>query len=420
MEQIIINGGFPLRGSVEVSGMKNAALPIIFACILTKSQCTIENIPLISDVSLAIEILREMGASVHYISETSVEIDTSSLRCGHSPDVLVSGMRASTYLIGAELGRFGQSHMGLPGGCTFGERPIDQHIKGFKALGADVVLSETGIDGHTDNGIHAGSVYFDITSVGATINIMMAAVLADGLTVIENAACEPHIVDLANFFNTCGAAITGAGTNVIKIRGVKELHGCTYEIIPDMIEAGTYMTAVAAAGGRIEIRNVIPKHLESISAKLRDMNVTVEEFDDSLVVSSPGRTALRPTNVQTKPYPGFPTDMHPQFSALMCLAPGESTMTETVFEKRFRYVSELLRMGADIDADDRCAHIRGGSLHGADVHAMDLRAGAAMIVAGLAAEGTTYVTGVDYIRRGYQDIVKKFRGLGADISEIDR
>ena len=417
MERIVINGGNPLYGDVNISGMKNAALPIIFACILTKDKCTIENLPLISDVTLAIEILECMGATVEYIDETTVSIDTTELRGGTSPCELVGKMRASTYLLGAELGRFGSSKIGLPGGCNFGDRPIDQHIKGFKALGAEVDASDNEIIAFTANGMHSGTVYFDITSVGATINVMMAAVLAEGLTVIENAACEPHIVDLANFFNTCGANITGAGTNMIKIRGVESLHGCTYEIIPDMIEAGTFMTAVAATGGRVNINNIIPKHLESISAKLRDMGVLVEEFDDSLTVSA--FDPLKPTQVQTKPYPGFPTDMHPQFTALMCMVDGESGMRETVFENRFRYVDELKKMGADIEIDGRLAKVNGRAyLHGATVKTTDLRAGAALIVAGLAAHGTTIVTDIGYIKRGYQDIVSKFKTLGADIEEF--
>ena len=417
MDRIIINGGNPLQGEVAISGMKNAALPIVFACILTKSKCVIENIPLISDVTLAIKIIEAMGGAIRYIDETTVEIDTTDLRGGVAPDELVNKMRASTYLLGAELGRFGYSKIGLPGGCNFGNRPIDQHIKGFKALGADVIIHDNKIVASTPNGVHSGSIYFDITSVGATINAMMAAVLAPGLTVIENAACEPHIVDLANFFNTCGANITGAGTNVIKIRGVEELHGCTYEIIPDMIEAGTFMTAVAATTGSVKIMNIIPKHLESITAKLRDMGVVVNEFDDYLEVTA--GPLLKPTFVQTKPYPGFPTDMHPQFTALMCLANGESTMTENVFESRFKYVDELRKMGANIDTDGRIARIHGrADLKGAEVVSVDLRAGAAMIVAGLAAKGETVVTNIELIRRGYQDIVEKFRSLGADISEI--
>ena len=417
MDKIIVNGGNPLYGEVAISGMKNAALPIVFACILTKSKCVIENIPLISDVALAIEIIESMGGHIRHIDETTVEIDTTNLQGGIAPDELVSKMRASTYLIGAELGRFGYSKIGLPGGCNFGNRPIDQHIKGFKALGADVIINDSKIVASTPNGVHSGSIYFDITSVGATINVMMAAVLAPGLTVIENAACEPHIVDLANFFNTCGAKITGAGTNVIKIRGVEELHGCTYEIIPDMIEAGTFMTAVAATSGSIKILNIIPKHLESITAKLRDMGVVVNEFDDYLEVTA-GRS-LKPTHVQTKPYPGFPTDMHPQFTALLCRANGESTLTENVFENRFKYVDELLKMGANIDTDGRVATIHGVTpLQGAEVVSVDLRAGAALIVAGLAAKGTTTVTNIELIRRGYQDIVAKFKALGADIEEI--
>ncbi len=418
MDKIIINGGKPLYGNVAISGMKNAALPIVFACILTKSKCVIENIPIISDVAIAIDIIETMGGKIRHIDEKTVEIDTSELKYGAAPDELVSKMRASTYLIGAELGRFGRSSIGLPGGCNFGSRPIDQHIKGFKALGADVIVNDDKIVASTPNGVHSGSIYFDITSVGATINVMMAAVLAPGLTVIENAACEPHVVDLANFFNTCGANISGAGTNVIKIRGVEELHGCTYEIIPDMIEAGTFMTAVAATSGSITIENIIPKHLESITAKLRDMGVVVNEFDDYLEVTA--GSSLKPTHVQTKPYPGFPTDMHPQFTALLCRANGESALTETVFENRFKYVDELRKMGATIEVDGRIAKINGGAaLHGASVTSVDLRAGAALIVAGLAAEGRTEVTNIELIRRGYQDIVAKFRSLGADISEID-
>ena len=418
MDKIVISGGFPLYGDVEVSGMKNAALPIIFGCILTRSKCTIENLPMISDVTIALEIIESMGASVKYIDDTTVEIDTSELSQGKAPDELVSKMRASTYLLGAELGRFGKADIGLPGGCNFGDRPLDQHIKGFEALGATVEMTEKCISATTENGIHSGNVYFDITSVGATINIITAAVLAEGLTVIENAACEPHIVDLANFFNTCGANITGAGTNIIKIRGVESLHGCTYEIIPDMIEAGTYMTAVAATGGNINIKNIIPKHLESITAKLRDMGVTVEEDDESVRVIADQK--LKPTRVQTKPYPGFPTDMHPQFVTLMCNAEGESVLTENIFEHRFRYVEELTKMGADIELDGRIAKINGGkTLVGTEVHTVDLRAGAAMIVAGLCASGTTTVTGIEYIKRGYHNIVGKFKSIGAHIEEYD-
>ena len=418
MDKIVINGGYRLNGDIEISGMKNAALPIIFGCILTEDKCTIENLPLISDVTIALQIIESMGATVSYIDDSTVEIDTTRLSQGKAPAELVSKMRASTYLLGAELGRFGKASIGLPGGCNFGDRPIDQHIKGFTALGAEVIMTDDTITATTENGIHSGTVYFDLTSVGATINIMTAAVLAEGLTVIENAACEPHIVDLANFFNTCGANITGAGTNIIKIRGVEKLHGCSYEIIPDMIEAGTFMTAVAAAGGSVTINNIIPKHLESITAKLRDMGVKVEEFDESLLIVSDGE--LKPTKVQTKPYPGFPTDMQPQFTAVMCMAKGESTMTENIFEHRFRYIEELQKMGADIEIDGRMAKINGsGSLSGATVTTMDLRAGAAMIVAGLCASGTTTVTNIQYIKRGYHDIVGKFKTLGAKIEEFD-
>jgi len=418
MDKIVINGGFPLRGEVNVSGMKNAALPIIFGCILTRSKCTIENIPMISDVEIALEIIRSMGADVIIKDDTTVEIDTEHFKQGIAPADLVKKMRASTYLLGAELGRFGKANIGLPGGCNFGDRPIDQHIKGFEALGATVTVSDGTITATTENGMHSGNVYFDITSVGATINIMTAAVLAEGMTIIENAACEPHVVDLANFFNTCGAQITGAGTNVIKIRGVSKLHGCVYEIIPDMIEAGTYMTAIAATGGDVVINNIIPKHLESITAKLRDMGVTVEEDDESLRIISD--RVLRPTRIQTMPYPGFPTDMHPQFVTLMCMASGESVLTENIFEKRFGYVDELHKMGAEITVDGRAAKVIGtGKLNGTSVSAMDLRAGAAMIVAGLCASGTTTVTNIQYIRRGYHDIVGKFKSIGARIDEFD-
>lgn len=417
MEKIIIRGGRELHGDVYISGMKNAALPIIFATILTADKCVIENVPRVSDITMSFEILSAMGAVVSYIDDTTVEIDTSSLRGGISPYDLVSKMRGSTYLIGAELARFGRSRVGYPGGCNFGTRPIDMHIKGFEALGATVSQDSEYVYADAPNGLSGSSIYFDISSVGATVNIMLAATLAEGLTVIENAAREPHIVDLANFLNTCGASIKGAGTSIIKIEGVKSLHGCTYDIIPDMIEAGTYMTAVAGTGGEVNIRNVIPKHLEIISAKLAEMGVQIETFDDYLTVRSSG--VLRPTNIQTLPYPGFPTDMHPQFSTLLSVARGDSTVYETIWKNRFKYVAELERMGADITVREPFASFRGVErLHGASVKSTDLRAGAAIVIAGLIAEGETEITDIFTIERGYLDIVGKLRELGADISKV--
>ncbi len=416
MEQIVINGGRSLFGNVEISGMKNAALPIIIACILTEDVCVIENLPCISDVTLSLEILKSMGANIKMLGKNTVEIDTRHLEGGKSPYDLVSKMRGSTYLIGAELGRFGAAKVGWPGGCDFGERPIDQHIKGFSALGAKVNVENGYIYADASAGLVGNQIYFDVVTVGATINIMLAAVKAEGTTIIDNAAREPHIVDLANFFNTCGAKISGAGTSVIKIKGVKELHGCSYAIIPDMIEAGTFMTAVAATGGNVRITNVIPKHLEIISAKLVEMGVNVEEFDDSIVVKREG--AINGVNVKTLPYPGFPTDMHPQMSALFCFANGMGSVSEGIWENRFRYVDELRKMGAQISVDGKTATITGGNpMTGAPVKATDLRAGAAMIIAGLAAKGRTEIGNIGSIERGYDNVVEKFRALGADISK---
>ncbi|MBQ8397666.1 MAG: UDP-N-acetylglucosamine 1-carboxyvinyltransferase [Clostridia bacterium] len=417
MEKIIIEGGTPLYGEIEINGMKNAALPIILASILTEDKCVIEHLPAISDVSLALEILRSMGAGVKMLNRTTVEIDTTHIRGGNSPYDLVSKMRGSTYLIGAELGRFGAARVGWPGGCDFGVRPIDQHIKGFEALGAEVDIENGYIVANAPDGLRGGQVYFDCVTVGATVNVMIAAVLAKGNTVIDNAAREPHIVDLANFLNTCGAKITGAGTSVIRISGVEKLHGCTYTIIPDMIEAGTYMAAVAATGGRVRITNVIPKHLEIISAKLEEMGATIEEDGDSITISRLGD--LRRANIKTLPYPGFPTDMHPQMSAVLCCAKGTSIVSEGIWENRFRYVDELLKMGADITVDGRTATIQGVErLSGAPVRAVDLRAGAAMLIAGLAAEGRTEVSGIGSIERGYDDIVGKLTRLGANVKKV--
>ncbi len=416
MEKIIINGGRPLRGAVEVSGAKNAAVPIILATLLIDDKCIIENVPAISDVSLSLEMLSAMGCKVKMLGRSTVEIDSRPAQGGLSPYELVRQMRGSYYLVGAELGRWNRAYVGLPGGCNFGVRPIDQHIKGFKALGAKISVEGGYIDARAERLVGA-SIYFDTVTVGGTINVMIAAARAKGTTVIENAAREPHVVDLANFLNSCGAKISGAGTDVIKIRGVDRLYGSTYAIIPDMIEAGTYMCAAAATRGSLHIANVIPKHLESISAKLEEMGVEVIENDDSIDVRHTG--TLHRVNIKTLPYPGFPTDMNPQIGVLLCLAEGVSCLTEGVFDNRFRYVEELKRMGANINVDGTTAIIEGGvGLSAAPVKAVDLRAGVAMIIAGLAATGRTEIEDIHYIERGYDDIVGKLRAVGADIKKV--
>ena len=416
MEKIIINGGRPLHGSVEVSGSKNAAVPIILATLMIDDKCVIENVPSISDVSLSLEILAAMGCRIRMLSKNTVEIDSRGAVGGVSPYELVRKMRGSYYLVGAELARWGKAYVGLPGGCDFGVRPIDQHIKGFKALGSTVSVEGGYIDARAEN-LSGASIYFDVETVGGTINVMIAASRAKGTTIIENAAREPHIVDLANFLNSCGAKISGAGTDVIKVKGVDRLYGSTYAIIPDMIEAGTYMCAAAATGGRLKVTNVIPKHMESISAKLEEMGVTLIENDDSIEVISTGE--LHRVNVKTLPYPGFPTDMNPQFGALLCLAKGVSCLTESIFNNRFRYVEELKRMGASIKVDGSTAIIEGGvPLSGAPVKAVDLRAGVAMIIAGLAIKGRTEIEDIHYIERGYDDVVGKLRAVGADIKKV--
>ena len=417
MEKIVINGGVPLRGTVETSGMKNGALPILFATILVDGKCIIENVPAINDVYISLDILQQMGVSVRMLDKTTVEIDATHIRAGTAPIDLVRKLRASYYLLGAELGRFGRAYVGYPGGCDFGVRPIDQHIKGFEALGATVTLEGGYIEVNAENGLRGTSVFFDEVTVGGTMNVMLAAVKAKGTTIIENAAREPHIVDLANFLNTCGARVRGAGTDTIKIVGVEELYGCGYAIIPDMIEAGTYMMAAAVTGGTLRINNVIPKHLESITMKLQEMGVDVVEDDDYVIVSSTGK--LRKVNVKTQPYPGFPTDMQPQMAALMCFANGVSFLNESVWDNRFRYVEQLHRMGASIKVDGKTAIIEGGvPLTGAQVTACDLRAGAAMVIAALAIEGRTEIDNIQCIERGYDDIVGKLRAVGADIRKV--
>ncbi|MBR6676918.1 MAG: UDP-N-acetylglucosamine 1-carboxyvinyltransferase [Clostridia bacterium] len=417
MDKIVVKGGASLHGSVEISGMKNAALPIIYACALVEDKCIIENVPDVRDVALSLNILKEMGATVTSVGKNAVEIDCTELRCGTSRPELVRKIRASYYLLGSEFGRFGRSTVAYPGGCDFGGRPIDQHVKGFEYLGAKVNVDCDMVEIESEHGPVGANIFFDFVTVGATINVMLAAVLAEGTTVIENAAREPHIVDLANFLNTCGARISGAGTDVIKIKGVNNLHGCTYAIIPDMIEAGTYMIAAAATGGCVRLTNVIPKHLECVSSKIEETGAIVDEYDDSVVVT--GKDTVRKANVKTRPYPGFPTDMQPQMATLLCLADGVSCVTEGVYEKRFRYVAELQKMGAAINVDGRSAVIEGGKpLHGASVEAVDLRAGVAMIIAGLCAEGTTEISQIHLIERGYDDVVGKLKSLGADIEKV--
>ena len=414
MDCLVVNGGKPLSGSITVGGMKNAALPILFATILVEGRCVIENLPPISDVTTALEILRAMGAKIHMLNKTTMEIDTSVIRCGSAPYELARNMRASYYVLGAELGRFRQASAACPGGCDFGVRPIDQHVKGFRAMGAEVTEGNFVHAAARGGRLAGANVYMDVVSVGATMNIMMAAVLADGTTTIENAAKEPHIVDLANFLNSMGADIKGAGTDSIRIKGVERLSGGTYCIIPDQIEAGTYMAAVAATGGQLLIRNIIPKHMDCISAKLMEMGVTVEEQDDTMLIRRSG--PLQRANVKTLPYPGFPTDMQPQITVALCLAQGTSLVTEGVWNNRFKYVEELRRMGAQIQVDGRVAVVEGVTqLTGAPVQACDLRAGAALVIAGLAAQGETELTQVQYIERGYEDLVGKLRQLGADI-----
>lgn len=418
-KKILIRGGKPLHGDISISGMKNAALPILFASILVRGECVLENIPDVSDISASLEILRQMGAKIETTGNGQVRIDTAELCPGSSPYELVRKLRGSTYLLGAELGRFGKASVGWPGGCDFGApRPLDQHMKGFEALGATVSTDNGYINLCTEGTLHGSSVYFDIASVGATVNIILAAVLAEGTTVIDNAAREPHIVDLANFLNSCGANITGAGTTVIKVHGVKELHGCTYAIIPDMIEAGTYMIAAAATCGSIRVTNVIPKHLESISAKLEEMGVDIVEEDDYVIVSR--SKPLRRVTVKTQPYPGFPTDMQPQMAVVLALSEGTSIITESIFENRFRYVDELNKMGAQIRTEGNTAIISGVERYtGADVDAPDLRAGAALVIAGLAAKGYTSVDQIGYILRGYERFDEKLRELGGCIEIIE-
>ena len=420
MDRYVIHGGRPLHGEIEISGAKNAAVAIIPAALMVDGVCRIENMPQISDVDMLLKILQGLGARVEYLSPSAVEIDCTQVRFTEPPYDLMRKIRASYYFIGSMLSRFGSAKTTMPGGCNFGVRPIDQHIKGMTAMGANVEVKNGFVYADTPDGrLHGAKVYLDKVSVGATMNIIIAATLARGRTVIENAAREPHIVDLANFLNSMGADIRGAGTDSIRIQGVERLHGGTYSVIPDQIEAGTYMAACAAAGGEVRLANVIPRHLECITAKLREMSVEVTEFDDAVLVRREGR--LTKTNIKTLPYPGFPTDMQPQMTTALCLAEGTSIITEGIWGSRYRYTEELSRMGANIHVDGAIAVVEGvKELNGAPVRAHDLRAGAAMVIAGLAAKGVTEVEQVQNIERGYETLVEKFVALGADMyrSEI--
>jgi len=415
MDQYIIQGGTTLNGTVEISGAKNAAVAIIPAALLVQGVCRIENIPQISDTDTLLTILAELGARVSYLNKSTIEIDCSNARYQDAPYDLMRKIRASYYLIGSMLGRFGSAKTTMPGGCNFGVRPIDQHIKGMRALGAEISIRSGFVFADAKDGrLHGARIYLDKVSVGATMNIMIAAVLAEGRTVIENAAREPHIVDLANFLNSMGADVRGAGTDTIKINGVEALHGGTYTIIPDQIEAGTYMVAAAATGGEVLVTNIIPKHMEGISAKLREAGAFIEEYEEAILVKGPAE--LRRINLKTMPYPGFPTDMQPQFGVMMCLANGTSVITEGIYDNRFKYVNELRKMGAEIQVDGRVAVIEGGRrLTGAMVHACDLRAGAAMVIAGMVASGVTEIDDIHYIERGYERFVDKLNALGAKI-----
>lgn len=417
MEKYVIRGGGRLSGEVVVSGAKNAVVAILPAAILSDEPCVIENIPNISDVTITLQIMSEMGAKIRMLNKTTVEIDTRPLQNMPIPYEKAKLMRATTYFLGTLLGRFRSAHVSMPGGCNLGDRPIDQHLKCFSALGAECELDGGMINLHADK-LVGNQIFFDKNSVGATINGIMAAVKAEGLTIIENAAKEPHVVDLANCLNSMGADIIGAGTDVIKIRGVKELHGTTYSVIPDQIEAGTFMTAAAATRSNILIRNVIPKHLEPITNKLLKIGVQVEQYDDAVRVI--GGENYVGTSIKTQPHPGFPTDMQPQMSAVLTCAKGASMVTESIFDNRFRYVDELRRMGANISVEGRVAVIEGiERLKGAPVKATDLRAGAALIVAALSAEGTSEIYDIFHVERGYENMEIKLRDLGANIEKVE-
>ncbi|MBQ8982231.1 MAG: UDP-N-acetylglucosamine 1-carboxyvinyltransferase [Lachnospiraceae bacterium] len=422
MEQYVIKGGTPLVGEVTIAGAKNAALGILAAAVMTDKECIIENVPNVRDTRVLLQAIKEIGATVKYIDEHTVSICGGTIQNIDSlcvDDEFIRKIRASYYLLGALLGKYKRSQVALPGGCDIGSRPIDLHIKGFEALGAQVTVGKGMVTATADR-LVGKHVYLDKISVGATINIMMAAVFAEGKTTIENAAKEPHIVDVANFLNSMGANIKGAGTNEIRIRGVKELKGTEYSIIPDQIEAGTFMMAAAATDGNVLIKNVIPKHLEAISSKLTEIGATVEEYDDSVRVIGCHGKRLRPTQIITQPYPGFPTDMQPQMAVTLGLSDGTSVISENIFENRFKYTDELARMGAKIKVEGNMAIISGvESYSGANVVAPDLRAGAALVIAGLAAEGFTVVEDIKYIQRGYEKFEEKIRDLGGQIEIVE-
>lgn len=417
MAQYIMNGGSPLVGEVAIGGAKNAALGILAAAIMTDEDVYIENLPDVKDINVMLEAIKAIGASVERLDRHSVRINASSVKDVLVDDEFIRKIRASYYFIGALLGKYKSAEVALPGGCNIGSRPIDLHLKGFKALGAEIDIESGRVKAHAID-LVAADIYLDTVSVGATINIMMAASLAEGRTVIENAAKEPHIVDVANFLNSMGADIKGAGTDVIRINGVKSLHGSRYSIIPDQIEAGTFMCAAAITKGDITVKNIIPKHMEAISAKLMEMGCEVVEFDDAIRVIA--KNNQKSTNIKTLPYPGFPTDMQPQITTALALATGSSLVVESIFENRFKYVDELARMGTNIKVEGNTAMVIGVSkLRGAALKAPDLRAGAALVLAGLAAEGQTTVDDIKYIKRGYEDFEGKLVSLGADIREVD-
>lgn len=417
MEQYVIKGGNPLIGEVTISGAKNAALGILAAAIMSDEDVLIDNLPDVSDINVLLQAIASIGATVQRIDRNTVRINGKNIHSFCIDDSYIRKIRASYYLLGALLGKYNKAEVAMPGGCAIGSRPIDQHLKGFRALGAKVNLDNSMMVAQAER-LVAKHIFFDVVSVGATINIMLAAALAEGRTILENAAKEPHVVDVANFLNSMGADIKGAGTDVIRINGVEKLHGAEYTIVPDQIEAGTFMCAAAVTGGDITVKNVIPKHLESISAKLMEMGVDIEEKDDAVRVCAKKR--LMPTNIKTLPYPGFPTDMQPQFAICLALAEGTSMITESIFENRFKYVDELARMGANIKVEGNTAVIIGiDGYKGAQMSAPDLRAGAALVLAALAAEGLSYVDSIVYIQRGYEDFEGKLKSLGALIEKVD-
>lgn len=417
MERYIIKGGKPLDGEVEIGGAKNAALGLLAAALMTDEEVTLENLPDVSDINQLIDAIENIGAIVHRVDRHTVTINGKTIRSFVVEYEQMKKIRASYYLLGALLGRFKQAEVALPGGCAIGSRPIDQHLKGFRALSADV-KEEHGMVVAKAEHLIGNHIFLDMASVGATINLMLAASLAEGKTIIENCAKEPHVVDVANLLNSMGANIRGAGTDKIRIQGVERLHGTTYSTIPDQIEAGTFMCAAAATGGNILVKNVIPSHLECITAKLIEMGCTITEYDDAVRVK--GCDNIRSASIKTLPYPGFPTDMQPQMATVLSVAGGHSTVVESIFENRFKYVGELKRMGAKIQVEGSTAFINGvDGLKGAQVSAPDLRAGAALVIAGLMADGFTVVDDIVYIQRGYEDFEGKLRGLGADIEKVD-